>query len=402
MTGLSWPAGTPQRPAAAEYRTRVQAAPCFAGRAVTSARAASRLLAADPSIHHGEAMGGCVWRAETAACRNARLQQNLPVTDAPEPGECQSSCCNLPYTDRDITTARRQLTLLHQAATDPLAPPAPPARPLGCRPSSASTRPPRPATGRRSLVGGKPRDRPEEAAISAVAGRLLTGTPLRSAGKLTVSGLITESALRRDVVYEHTALAEAFQARVKAQRSTPLAMQQLAAQHASATRKLAAKGKGSPLNAGSWPYCAGWSLSCHWNSSRPAGGSPRRKHHPAPAGRRRRLCRGTPDAMASAVKMHVLVQPARHTIRGASGPRFRACPAVASSRRCGRHQDPPIDAGHHPTRRRPACHGTEYGGSARRAPGARRGFVSGACSGPVSDSDDTQIGLIWTAAGSLK
>lgn len=283
MTGLSWPAGTPQRPAAAEYRTRVQAAPCFAGRAVTSARAASRLLAAGPCIHHGEAMT-CVWRAETAACRNARMQQNLPVTDAPEPGECQSSCRNLPYTDRDITTARRQLTLLHQAATDPLAPPAPPARPLGCTPSSASTRPPRSATGRRSLVGGKPRDRPEEAAISAVAGRLLTGTPLRSAGKLTVSGLITESALRRDVVYEHTALAEAFQARVKAQRSTPLAMQQLAAQHASATRKLAAKGKSSPLNAAPWPYCAGWSLSCHWNSSRPAGGRSRLRSGAASTG----------------------------------------------------------------------------------------------------------------------
>jgi len=226
----------------------------------------------------------CVWRAETAACRNARMQQNLPVTDAPEPAECQSSCRNLPYTDRDITTARRQLTLLHQAATDPLAPPAPPARPLGCTPSSASTRPPRSATGRRSLVGGKPRDRPEEAAISAVAGRLLTGTPLRSAGKLTVSGLITESALRRDVVYEHTALAEAFQARVKAQRSTPLAMQQLAAQHASATRKLAAKGKSSPLNAAPWPYCAGWSLSCHWNSSRPAGGRSRLRSGAASTG----------------------------------------------------------------------------------------------------------------------
>jgi hypothetical protein len=63
----------------------------------------------------------CVWRAETAACRNARLQQNLPVTDAPEPAECQSSCRNLAYTDRDITTARQQVTFLRQAATDPLA-----------------------------------------------------------------------------------------------------------------------------------------------------------------------------------------------------------------------------------------------------------------------------------------
>jgi alpha-galactosidase/6-phospho-beta-glucosidase family protein len=91
-------------------------------------------------------------------------------------------------------------------------------------------------------VGGKPRDRPaEQAAISAATDRLLTGTPLRSAGKLTVSGLITESGLRRDIVYEHTALVDAFKARAKVQRSTPLAMQQLAAQHASANRELAAK-----------------------------------------------------------------------------------------------------------------------------------------------------------------
>lgn len=89
---------------------------------VTSIRAAERLLAAaDPSIHHGEAMT-CVWRAETAACRNTRLQQGLPVSDAPESSECQSSCRNLAYTDRDITAARHQLTRLQQAADSPLAP----------------------------------------------------------------------------------------------------------------------------------------------------------------------------------------------------------------------------------------------------------------------------------------
>jgi hypothetical protein len=113
----------------------VQAAHRFAGRAVTSARAATRLLAAaDPSIHHGEAMT-CVWRAETAACRNTRLQQNLPVTDAPEPSECQPSCRNLAYTDRDIATVRHQLTLLHQAATDPAAP-----RPLRDRAAGRAAR----------------------------------------------------------------------------------------------------------------------------------------------------------------------------------------------------------------------------------------------------------------------
>ena len=47
----------------------------------------------------------------------------------------------------------------------------------------------------------------------------------RSSGKLTVSGLITESGLRRDAGYEHAGLVEVFKARVKAQGSTPQAMQ---------------------------------------------------------------------------------------------------------------------------------------------------------------------------------
>jgi phage shock protein A len=46
--------------------------------------------------------------------------------------------------------------------------------------------------------------------------------------------------VRRDVVYEHAALVEAFKAGVTAQQSTPLAMQQLAGQHAEATRQVAA------------------------------------------------------------------------------------------------------------------------------------------------------------------
>lgn len=78
----------------------------------------------------------------------------------------------------------------------------------------------------------------EQTAISAAADRLLAGTPLRSSGKLTVSALITESGLRRDVVYEHAALAEAFRARVKAQQSTPLAMRLLTDQHAEATQQI--------------------------------------------------------------------------------------------------------------------------------------------------------------------
>jgi hypothetical protein len=70
----------------------------------------------------------------------------------------------------------------------------------------------------------------QRTAIRAAADRLLAGTPLRSAsGKLTVTELITESGLRRDVVYADSKdLVEEFQARVKAQDSTPEAMRDLA------------------------------------------------------------------------------------------------------------------------------------------------------------------------------
>lgn len=72
----------------------------------------------------------------------------------------------------------------------------------------------------------------ERAAIRAAAGRLLAGTPLRSAtGKLTGTELITECGLRRDVVYgDHKDLVEEFQAQVKAQQYTPLAARELAAE----------------------------------------------------------------------------------------------------------------------------------------------------------------------------
>jgi hypothetical protein len=81
----------------------------------------------------------------------------------------------------------------------------------------------------------------ERAAIKAAADRLLAGTPLRSAsGKLTASELITETGLRRDVIYaDHKDLVEDFQARAKAQDSTPLAMQQIAAQNTELSEKLA-------------------------------------------------------------------------------------------------------------------------------------------------------------------
>jgi hypothetical protein len=81
----------------------------------------------------------------------------------------------------------------------------------------------------------------ERAAIRAAAERLLAGTPVRSAtGNLTGTELITESALRRDVVYgDHKDLVEDFQARAKGQRFTPLAAQDLAAERDKLARELA-------------------------------------------------------------------------------------------------------------------------------------------------------------------
>lgn len=88
-----------------------------------------------------------------------------------------------------------------------------------------------------------PRERDSQhAAVRAAANRLLAGTPLRSAtGKLTVSELITESGLRRDVVYaDCKELVEEFQARVRARDSTPLAMQALAEENTKLKEKITA------------------------------------------------------------------------------------------------------------------------------------------------------------------
>ncbi len=107
---------------AGQYRARVQQAARFGGRVVTSARSAERLLrTADPAIHHGEAMT-CVWRAEAAACRAARIEDGLPLNDTPQETECRPGCANLAYTDRDIAQIRIQATAMQQRASDPLAP----------------------------------------------------------------------------------------------------------------------------------------------------------------------------------------------------------------------------------------------------------------------------------------
>jgi len=88
----------------------------------------------------------------------------------------------------------------------------------------------------------RPRDHDtERAALRAAADRLLDGTPLRSeSGRLTVTELLRESGLRRDVVYGyHKDLVEDFQARVRAQQHTPAVAQSLADENAQLKQKLA-------------------------------------------------------------------------------------------------------------------------------------------------------------------
>ncbi len=109
-------------PSAAEYRNRVARARRFAGRVVDRARNVERILGqADSNIHHGEAMT-CVWRAEIAACRKAKLDLGLPADDAPDESECRPTCQNLAYTDRDVQQLERELATLEKLAADPLAP----------------------------------------------------------------------------------------------------------------------------------------------------------------------------------------------------------------------------------------------------------------------------------------
>jgi hypothetical protein len=109
-------------PSAAEYRARTARVSRFTGRVVTHVRCAERLLAqADTNVHHGEAMT-CVWRAETAACRKAKLERGPSTDDSPDEAECRTTCQNFAYTDRDVEQLKRELTALHAAAADPLAP----------------------------------------------------------------------------------------------------------------------------------------------------------------------------------------------------------------------------------------------------------------------------------------
>jgi aspartate aminotransferase-like enzyme len=88
----------------------------------------------------------------------------------------------------------------------------------------------------------RPRDLDgERTSLRAAADRLLEGAPLRSeSGRLTVTELLRESGLRRDVVYgDHKDLIEEFQARVRAQHHTPAFARSLAEENAQLKQKLA-------------------------------------------------------------------------------------------------------------------------------------------------------------------
>jgi hypothetical protein len=74
-------------------------------------------------------------------------------------------------------------------------------------------------------------DQTERAAIQAAADRLLTGTPLRSTGELTVVQLAVEAGVKRWLLtHKHRDLAEQFQARARALGGDPPPVRKLKAQ----------------------------------------------------------------------------------------------------------------------------------------------------------------------------
>ncbi|MYV45131.1 hypothetical protein GT031_05780 [Streptomyces sp. SID2888] len=70
--------------------------------------------------------------------------------------------------------------------------------------------------------------------------RLLAGTPLRSSGRLSVSQLAIEADVKRwHLTHQHVDLKEHFQARVKAQDSTPEAFSRKLSEHEQLKKKYA-------------------------------------------------------------------------------------------------------------------------------------------------------------------
>jgi len=107
-------------PAADEYRTRVQTAATFTGRAIPIERQARAALG-HPSLHvfHGRAMT-CVLDPTQALC-----QLREPDDDArrtPDLDNCRPACHNIARTDRDMAELRNELEGHVAGADDPLAP----------------------------------------------------------------------------------------------------------------------------------------------------------------------------------------------------------------------------------------------------------------------------------------
>jgi aspartate aminotransferase-like enzyme len=91
------------------------------------------------------------------------------------------------------------------------------------------------------MITRRPRDlSAERSALRAAADRLLEGAPLHSeTGRLTVTELLRESGLRRDVVYsDHKDLVEEFQGRARARNHTPAVAESLATENAQLREKL--------------------------------------------------------------------------------------------------------------------------------------------------------------------
>ncbi|WP_107123149.1 hypothetical protein [Streptomyces caeruleatus] len=81
---------------------------------------------------------------------------------------------------------------------------------------------------------------PVRTAILAAMDRLLAGTPLRSSGRLSVSQLAIEADVKRwHLTHQHLDLKELFQARVKAQDSTPEAFSHKLSEHEQLKKKYA-------------------------------------------------------------------------------------------------------------------------------------------------------------------
>ncbi|MER5889678.1 hypothetical protein ABT160_38125 [Streptomyces sp. NPDC001941] len=81
-------------------------------------------------------------------------------------------------------------------------------------------------------------DDPVRAGILAAMDRLLAGTPLRSTGRLSVSQLAIEAGIKRwHLTHQHLDLKELFQARVKAQGSTPEAFSKQLSEHEKLKKK---------------------------------------------------------------------------------------------------------------------------------------------------------------------